>query len=122
MYAYAYVWRCEGMFWAQPIQLNNVIFLSTAIHYRTIKRQDFEARKILGEKIFEDLDHLIYSLMDGSTFLNLTSEKNGPTIYQGMITRNYAENVDHMKDKTVMPTFKGKFYHELFGAGPSRYS
>ena len=87
----------------------------------TIKRHEEEAKQILGEKFYSNLNIIIYNLMDGSTYLNLTSEKNGPTVYQGMIARNYAENIDSMQDKSKAPCFQGKYYHDIFGIGHSKY-
>ena len=65
---------------------------------------------------------MIYKLMDGGTFLELTAKKNGPTIYQGMITRSYATCVDGVSDKSTLPPFRGQHYHDIFGLGKGSYA
>ena len=65
---------------------------------------------------------MIYRLMDGGNFLELTAMKNGPTIYQGIITRSYATGVDGVTDKTTLPPFRGQHYHDIFGLGKGNYT
>ena len=81
-----------------------------------------EAKKILGDKLYWDLDEMIYKLLDGGTFLELTAKKNGPTIYQGFISRDYATCVDDADDKGDLPPYRGQYYHEIFGLGKGNYT
>ena len=95
--------------------------ISTHIH-STIRQQEEAAKKILGEKLYWDLDEMIYKLMDGCNFLELTSKKNGPTTYKGLMPREYATCIDEVTDKSTLPPFRGHHYHEVFGMGKGRYN
>ena len=103
------------------------MYMHTCVHththtHSTIRQQEEGAKKILGEKLYWDLDEMIYKLMDGCNFLELTSKKNGPTTYKGMITRDFATCIDGVADKSTLPPFRGHHYHEIFGIGKGRYS
>ena len=80
-----------------------------------------EAKKILGEEVFAQLDQLVYNLLDRSTFLSLTEEKYGAMVFTGSIRRQSGMNKDTVKDKTSVPPFRGQMYQELFGVSKPEY-
>ena len=90
--------------------------------HSTIRQQEESAKKILGEKLYWDLDEMIYKLMDGCNFVELTEKKNGPTIYRGMIPRDFATSIDTLSDRSTLPPFRGHHYHEVFGMGKGKYT
>ena len=81
-----------------------------------------EAKKILGDKLYWELDEMIYKLLDGATFLELTARKNGSTICQGVISRDYGVVPDETTDKSPQPPYRGQHYHEIFGLGKGHFA
>ena len=82
---------------------------------RTIKEDSVEAKKILGSKLYLDLDKMILDLMDGSTFLTTAMANVGPTTISGWTNKGEALNEDHFNCRHRLPPFTGKYYHEIFG-------
>lgn len=81
-----------------------------------------EAKEILGERLYRDLDQMIYDLMDGGRFYNTASLMSGPLVVSGGMNRKDSVNEDHYSNRHDIPPFTGKYYHEIFGLRRGDYS
>ena len=89
--------------------------------YRTIRRHEEEAKEILGERLYYDLDQMIFDLMDGARFDSTCVTMNGPQVHSGRRTIEFVINQDLKENKHNLPLFMGKYYHEIFGYGLGDY-
>lgn len=81
---------------------------------RTIKGKPDQAKEILGEQVYNGLEHTILGLLDCSTYVNMTDQKYGPMVFTGQLKRD-GVNKDKVKDKTTLPPYRGQTYQEIFG-------
>jgi hypothetical protein len=89
---------------------------------RTIRRHEEEAKKILGDRLYYDLDVMIVEHMDEAKFHHSACLKNGPQVHSGSMSRTISINSDEKDNRLGLPPFRGKYYHELFGCGRGEYA
>lgn len=80
----------------------------------TIRRHEEEAKQFLGERLYGELDQMIYDLMDGGRYYNMASVKHGLQVHSGNMERARSLNVDEKENKLKLPPYKGKLLHEIF--------
>lgn len=95
----------------------------------TIRRHKEEAKKILGDRHYDDLDQTISDLMDGGQFRSMAEKKCGPRVYCGSKSPSdesdwdgrAALNMDKKENRLKLPPYKGRYYQELFTDRPGNY-
>ena len=81
-----------------------------------------EAKAILTERLYADLDKMINDLLDAEKFFNLAPMMHGPSIVLGGTEKEGAVNEENVTSRHCLPVFTGKYYHELFEMKPGEYS
>ena len=90
--------------------------------HSTIRRHEEEARQILGDRLYYDLDQMIFELMDEGKFNSMALRKSGTQVHSGNMTRTTSINSDLKENRLGLPPFKGKYFHEVFGYGRGDYA
>ena len=90
--------------------------------HSTIRRHAVEAKQILGERLYVDLDMMIYENMDRARYPNSVVHKVGEQVICAALEKDTSLNAEVKENKVKLPPFKGRYYHDIFGIGKPDYS
>lgn len=103
-------------------EYSHIYIIPIFLYCSTIKQHVLEAKEILGERLYNDLDHMICDLMDGTRFYPSAMLMRGPLVASGGVRKKGTLNEDQLDCRHRLPPFTGKYYHEIFGLGRGDYT
>ena len=99
-----------------------MINLSFFTRCSTIKQHVLEAIEILGVRLYNDLDMMMYNLLDGAKFHETATLISGPLIVSMGVKKKNTFNEENFDCRHRLPPFTGQYYHEIFGLGRGDFS
>ena len=94
-----------------------MIIVVVFVYSSTIRRHEEEAKKTLGDRLYADLDQMIYDLMDGGRYQAMAEKTAGPQVHGGSVEREGALNREQKENRLKLPPYRGRYFHEIFNDG-----